>query len=119
MQDFKKLKVWERSHNLALRVYAATSHFPKAELYGLTSQIRRSSVSIPANIAEGSGRNSAPDFSRFVFIAFGSASELEYYLMLSHDLKPLSKSDYDQLANDVTDIKRMLSAFVKKLKTDN
>ena len=85
MRDFRELKVWEKSHQLALEVYSATTKFPKEELYGLTSQVRRSAVSIPANISEGCGRDSPAELLRFCRIAMGSASELEYELLLAHD----------------------------------
>lgn len=117
MQSYKKLKVWERSHNLTLSTYMVTLKFPAHELYGLTNQIRRSCVSIPANIAEGSGRGSNADFARFLYIAFGSASELEYYFLLSRDLKYIPGTQYEQLSNDITEIKKMLSSFIKKLKS--
>ena len=83
MKDFRQLKVWEKSHQLALTVYKATKGFPKEELYGLTSQIRRSSMSIPTNIAEDCGRNTDTDFARFLQMAMGSASETEYQLILA------------------------------------
>jgi four helix bundle protein len=86
MQDFRKLKVWQKAHQLTLRVYEVTRKFPKAELYGMVSQMRRSWSSIPRNIAEGCGRGTDLDFARFLQISMGSASELEYDLLLSHDL---------------------------------
>jgi four helix bundle protein len=86
VKDFRKQKVWQKAHDLALEVYRVTEAFPKTELFGLTSQIRRAGVSIPANIAEGCGRDTDADFSRFLQIAMGSASELEYHLLLAHDL---------------------------------
>jgi len=86
VQNFKSLKVWEKSHELILAVYKATTNFPKDELYGLTSQIRRASASIPANIAEGCGRTGKAELARFLQVAMGSASELEYHLLLAHDL---------------------------------
>ena len=98
MQDFKSLKVWRKSHQVTLGVYKATVAFPKAELYGLTSQMRRCSVSIPANIAEGCGRGGAADFARFLRIAMGSASELEYHCLLSRDLGFLNGEGYTRLA---------------------
>ncbi|NEO73497.1 MAG: four helix bundle protein [Moorea sp. SIO3H5] len=115
MRDFKKLKVWEKAHELTLSVYKATQVFPKEELYGLTSQIRRSSVSIPANIAEGCGRNGKAELARFLHIAMGSASELEYHLLLAHNLNLLKAKDYEFLAAEVTEIKRMLTSFIQKL----
>jgi four helix bundle protein len=85
MRDFRELKVWHKAHQLTLAVYSATKTFPRDELYGLTSQIRRAAVSIGANIAEGAGKNSPAEFGRFLQIALGSASELEYHLLLSGD----------------------------------
>ncbi|WP_293087526.1 four helix bundle protein [Moorena sp. SIO3H5] len=109
------MKVWEKAHELTLSVYKATQVFPKEELYGLTSQIRRSSVSIPANIAEGCGRNGKAELARFLHIAMGSASELEYHLLLAHNLNLLKAKDYEFLAAEVTEIKRMLTSFIQKL----
>lgn len=119
MRDFKELKVWQKSHNLTLAGYRATETFPKQEVYGLTSQIRRASSSIPANIAEGCGRKGEAELARFLQIAIGSASELEYHLLLSHDLKLLKTSDYQLLESEVVDVKRMLTSFIQKLKTDS
>lgn len=118
MKDFKELKVWQKSHRLAVAVYKATAKFPKEEIYGLTNQIRRSSVSISANIAEGCGRSGDAEFGRFLQIGMGSASELEYHLLLAHDLGLLRTSDYEQLVNEVIEVKRMLTSFIQKLKAD-
>lgn len=118
MKDFRKLKVWEKSHSLTLAVYKATALFPKDELYGLTSQIRRSSVSITANIAEGCGRAGDTEFARFLQIAMGSASELEYHLLLAHDLGFLNDSDYHQLNSETTEVKKVLTSLIRKLKAD-
>jgi four helix bundle protein len=96
MKDFKELKVWVKAHQLTLAVYQATTTFPKEELYGLTSQMRRSAASIPTNIAEGCGRGSDDDFRRFLQIAMGSASELEYQLLLAHDLGYFSTADSER-----------------------
>jgi len=115
MRDFRKQQVWEKAHHLTLEVYKATKKFPKEELYGLTSQMRRSSASIAANIAEGCGRDSSAEFARFLRIAAGSASETEYHLLLSKDLGMLPISDYDPLVTEVIEIKRMLTSFIKKL----
>lgn len=119
MRDFRELKVWGKAHQLTLVIYQATSTFPKEELYGLTSQIRRSCASIPANIAEGCGRKGEAELARFLQIAMGSASELEYHLLLAHDLNLLKTSHYDLLARDVIEVKRMLTSFIQKLKTIN
>jgi four helix bundle protein len=86
MRDFRELKVWEKAHRLTLSVYSATKAFPKDELYGLTSQVRRAASSVPANLAEGCGRETDAEFVRFCQVAFGSANELEYHLLLSKDL---------------------------------
>ncbi len=118
MKDFRKLKVWEKSHHLTLEVYKTTAKFPKAELYGLTSQIRRACASIPANIAEGCGRSGDAELARFLQIAMGSASELEYHLLLAHDLGLLNSQDYGQLAREVTEVKRMPTSLIQKLKAD-
>ena len=97
MRDFRRLQVWGKSHELTLRIYALTSEFPRQEIYGLTSQIRRACASIPTNIAEGCGRNSSPDFARFLQIAMGSASETEYLILLAHDLKYLNVDQHAEL----------------------
>lgn len=103
---------------MTLEIYRVTEEFPKSETYGLTSQIRRSCSSIPANIAEGCGRNSSSDFARFLQIALGSASEVEYQLLLANELNMLEDSVYEDLSGEVTEIKRMLTGFIKKLRAD-
>src|SRR3989337_3096034 len=108
MKDFRQLKVWEKSHQLALAIYKATKEFPKEELYGLTSQIRRASMSIPTNIAEGCGRNTDAEFARCLQIAMGSASETEYQLLLARDLEFLPRNEYEKLHSEVEEVKRML-----------
>ena len=118
MKDFRQLKVWEKSHQLALAIYKVTAKFPKEELYGLTSQVRRASMSIPTNIAEGCGRNTDADFARFLQMAMGSASETEYQLLLSLDLGFLNKEQYDKLNLDVTEVKRMLASLLKTIRAD-
>ncbi|MBI2377988.1 MAG: four helix bundle protein [Deltaproteobacteria bacterium] len=117
MKDFRKLVVWQKAHVLALDVYRATSRFPKEERYGLTSQIRRSAVSVASNIAEGCGRSEA-DFGRFLQIAMGSASELEYQLLLASDLTWLEPKSYQALEDQTVEVKRMLTALMRKLKAD-
>ena len=119
MKDFRKLKVWEKSHRLTLAVYKATATCPREELYGLTSQIRRSCASIPANIAEGCCRGGDAEFARFLQIAMGSASECEYHLLLAHDLGYLGDSDHMQLSKEVTEIKQMLASLIQRLKADS
>jgi four helix bundle protein len=117
MRDFRTLKVWGKAHELALSVYKATMSFPKEEMYGLTSQIRRSASSIPANLAEGCGRDGPGELGRYCQIAMGSASELEYHLLLSHDLNLLEDQAYQHLSSQTTEVKRMLAGFVKTLKS--
>ena len=119
MQDFRNLKVWQKSHSLALKLYKVTESFPGTEVYGLTSQIRRACASIPANIAEGCGRNSDAEFGRFLVIAMGSACELEYHLLLARDLRFLNDSDYQILDKLTGEIKQMLATLIKKLKAES
>ena len=118
MKDYRKLEVWLRSHQFTLAVYAATKSFPKEELFGLTSQLRRACASIPANLAEGCGRDSDAELKRFVDIAHGSASETEYHLLLACELHYLTASVHAPLAEEISQIKRMLGAFARKLKAD-
>jgi four helix bundle protein len=115
MANFRELRVWEKAHDLTLRIYEATGSFPKEEMYGLTSQIRRSCSSIPTNVAEGCGRGGDPELARFLHIAMGSASELEYQLLLARDLNLLAVPDYDNLAHDLNEVQRMLASFIQKL----
>jgi four helix bundle protein len=115
MRDFKKLKVWQRSHQLVLDIYKSTEKFPKIELYGLTSQIRRSAVSIPSNIAEGCGKEGQAEFARYLRIAMGSANELEYQLILSHDLQYLTAEVFETLIDEVNQLKKMLVTLVKRI----
>jgi four helix bundle protein len=119
MRDFRKIQVWQKSHDLTLRLYKITSTFPKEELYGLTSQIRRASASIPSNIAEGCGRDTQIELARFVHIAAGSASELDYHLLLSHDLGYINKETYQELENSISEIKRMLHGFEKPVSSNS
>jgi len=115
MRDFKKLRVWEKAHRLTLAVYAATAGFPKEEMYGLTSQARRAASSVPANIAEGCGRDTGADFARFLHIASGSAVELEYHLLLARDLGMIPAPKHAELDFEVNEVKRMLATLVRKV----
>jgi four helix bundle protein len=117
MQDFRKLNVWHKAHRVTLDVYAATRGFPKDELYGLTSQIRRAAASIPANIAEGCGRDGGDDLARFLQIAAGSASEVEYHLLLAHDLGFLAAPSWQNLSNAVCEVKQMLTSLLQKVRS--
>ena len=114
MQDFKNLDVWQKAHQLTIAVYKASVVFPQDELYGLTSQIRRAASSIPANIAEGCGRKGNVELSRYLQIAFGSASELEYHLILAHDLNLITDGIYQDLSNQVDEVKKMLTGLMRK-----
>jgi four helix bundle protein len=116
MKDFRTLKVWEKSHAFVLAVYKATQSFPKSELYGITNQIQRAAVSVPTNIAEGCGKDSDAELGRFFKIAMGSSSELEYLLLLSHDLGYLADELYNQLHTNLVEVRKMLNAFIQKLK---
>lgn len=116
MKDFRSLKVWERAHALTLTIYKSTEQFPKQELYALTSQIQRAAVSIPANIAEGCGKDSDAELKRYLLIAMGSASELEYLLLLAQDLGYLKENHYESMKNDLVETRKMLNSFIQKLK---
>lgn len=115
MEDFKNLKVWVKSHQLTLAIYHSTRKFPREEIFGLTSQIRRASASIGANIAEGCGRRSDPEMKRFVQIARGSASELEGHLLLARDLQLLTVEEFKDLEAKVLEIQRMLASLTQRL----
>ena len=104
---------------LTLEIYRLTQEFPKTELYGLVSQMRRASASIPTNIAEGCGRNTEKDFARFLDNAMGSASELEYQPILAQDLEYIDQDTYEKVNLELTEIKRMLNAFIQKLRTNH
>jgi four helix bundle protein len=115
MRDLRGLKVWQRAHQVTLEIYKVSAGFPKREWYGLTSQVRRASASIAANIAEGCGRSGNAEFARFLHIAMGSASELEYHILLARDLHMLDQTNFDHLTGLVVEVKRMLATFIKKL----
>ena len=118
MKDFHELQVWQKAHQLTLAIYRVTAPFPREELFGLTSQIRRACSSIPANLAEGCGRTGDADFSRFCSIAMGSASELEYHLLLGRDLGLIKPKDYQELSQRTIELKKMLTALIQKLNAD-
>lgn len=119
MRDYRRLVVWSKAHALTLRMYGETSGFPRDEVYGLTSQIRRAVASIPANIAEGCGRDSDRELARFLLISMGSANETEYHLLLAKDLGYLSSDAYASLAADVAEVKRMMSGLLSRLPARN
>jgi four helix bundle protein len=115
VKDFKDLRVWSKAHSLTIDVYRATRLFPREELFGLTSQMRRASSSIGANIAEGTGRKSDGELTRFLHIARGSAAELEYHLLLAHDLDFLSEIVHSVLAKKTDEVQRMLTALIQQV----
>ena len=116
-RDFHDLKVWQKSHRLTLTIYNVTRTLPPEERYGLMSQMRRAAASVAANIAEGCGRDGQADVARFFDMAMGSASELEYYVLLSHDLGFLASPAYQRLTREVTEVKRMLTSLTQKMRT--
>ncbi len=118
MKDFRKLKVWEKAHQLTLEVYRVTRKFPSEERYGLTSQIRRVCTSIASNIAEGCGRSGDAELARFMEIAMGSASEVEYQNLLARDVRFIAESEHDSIHGQVSEVKRMLTSFIQKLRAD-
>jgi len=115
MKDFRDLKVWHKAHQMVLACYKLTEEFPKSEMFGLTSQIRRCSASIPANIAEGCGRLGNSELHRFLQMSCGSANELEYHLLLAKDLGYISEDDYRINDKQLLDLKRMLVALTRKV----
>jgi four helix bundle protein len=119
MRDFRQIKVWEKAHRLALEIYKATAGFPKEELYGITSQLRRASASIPANIAEGFGRGGNVELARFLQIGMGSAYEVEYHALLAKDLGFIGEDAYDRLATQLIEVKRMLAALLLKVRAEH
>jgi len=119
MQSFSNLKVWEKAHVLTLDVYKSSKSFPRDEQYGLTSQMRRSSASIGANIAEGCCRKGDAELGRFLQIALGSASELEYHMLLARDLELMKSVDYQRLSSEVIEVKKMLTSLIHKMTADS
>jgi len=117
MQDFRNLEVWKKSHLLTLDVYRLTEHFPRTEVFGLSIQLRRGAAAIATNLAEGCGR-AQNEFSRFLQIAFGSACEVEYQLLLSRDLGLISGEEHDAIIANLLDVKRMLNGLLKRVRRD-
>ena len=115
LKNYKELKVWQKSYELCLEIYTITAKFPREEIYGLTSQIRRSVVSIPSNIAEGYGRKTTLDYIRMLYISYGSVCELETQILLAGDLDLIEKSELGILKKDIAEIERMLRALIKSL----
>jgi four helix bundle protein len=118
VKDFRDLRVWEKAHQLALEFYKVTNEFPKTEMFGMTSQIRRAAVSIAANIAEGCGKRGNGEFQRFLNIATGSASELEYHFLLARDLAFFGETVFKRMNMAVIEVKRMLAALARKVEAE-
>lgn len=116
MRDFKKYDIWKLSHALTLKIYNITKSYPKEEIYGIISQIRRASSSIPTNISEGCGRDSDLEFNRFLTIALGSASEVEYLIILSKDLNFIDENSFICITEEINVIKRKIYSLKQKLK---
>lgn len=115
MVDFQKLLIWQKSHQLTLEIYLISKRFPDEEKYGLIGQMRRSSSSIPTNIAEGSARNTKLDFKRYLFIALSSNAELRYQLILSKDLKYITIDEFNKLIQLAEEVQCMINAYAEKL----
>ena len=111
MGDFTKLAVWKKAHEVTLGIYRETARWPKQELFGLTSQSRRAAVSVPANIAEGCGKNTDAELAKHVRSSSGSASELSYYLILAHDLNYMDRSARDDHQESLSEVRRMLASL--------
>ena len=115
MHNFKELNSWKEAKDFSVLVYKLTSNFPSSEIYGISSQIKRAAVSIPSNIAEGAGRNTNKDFSRFIAISLGSAFELETQLLIAHELEYITKIEIEGLLVKLNKIQKMLVNFQKHL----
>jgi four helix bundle protein len=118
MRDFRQIKVWVKSHKLTIEIYRITLRFPREEQYGLTSQLRRASASIAANISEGYGRGGNAELARFLQMSVGSAYEVEYHALLARDLQYIDLAAYDGLQNQIIEVKRMLVALLVKVRSD-
>jgi four helix bundle protein len=117
-KDYTKLKVWELADKLAIMVYQLTKSFPKSEIFGLTSQMRRSAISVPANIAEGSGRKYQKELLQFLYISSSSLKELSYYIHISKILSYFNKEDYEKVYSLSDETSRVLRGFINKVERD-
>ncbi|OGP83937.1 MAG: hypothetical protein A2Z08_07710 [Deltaproteobacteria bacterium RBG_16_54_11] len=115
LKNYKELKVWQKAYQLCIAIYKVTKHFPNEERYGLTSQIRRSAVSVPSNIAEGYGRKTTQEYMHSLYIAYGSHCELETQIMLSKDLGYIKAEDFNDLQGWIAEVERMLKALITSL----
>ena len=110
-----KLLVWQKAHLLVLKIYEATSTFPKEEIWGLTSQIRRAAISVPSNIVEGKARGSRKDFSRFLLIARGSLEEVKYQSLLAKELKYMNGEQYEEITGMIDNVGKLLNGLIRKV----
>ena len=114
-ENFDKLLVWQRAHLLVLKIYEVTNSFPKEEIWGLTSQIRRAAVSVPSNIVEGKARGSRKDFKRFLLVARGSLEEVKYQSLLAKELKYMNEEQYEEITVMIEDVGRLLGGMIKRV----
>ena len=115
LKTYRDLKVWQKSYELCLKIYRITGKFPKEEKYGLTSQLRRSAVSVPSNIAEGYGRKTAADYIRMLYIAYGLICEVETQILLAGDFGFIEKGESKIIKSNIVEVERMLKALIKSL----
>jgi four helix bundle protein len=115
-QNYKQLRIWKRSFNLALQIYKLTSKFPTSEKYNITAQLRRAVTSISSNIAEGASKHTSTDFQRFLYQAYGSLKEVESLLLLSKELKYILVRDFQVLEKEIDEIARMIYRFIEVMK---
>jgi four helix bundle protein len=115
MRNYRDLQVWKKTHDLTLELYRVSQRFPREEIYGITGQMRRAAVSIGANLAEGCGRRTSAELARFVRIAMGSASELDYHLLLSRDLGFMTDDDFASVSATLTEVRKMLTSFLQSV----
>ncbi len=116
MSNFRNLQIWQKSMTLTTNIYVATKNFPKEEIFALTSQIRRSSISIPSNIAEGIGRDSNKEYLRFLKISIASLFELQTQLEIGKNIEYLTEVEFNKIYEDTRELERMLVSFIKKIK---
>ena len=115
LKNYKDLNVWQKAYQVCLKIYKMTKRFPKEEIYGLTSQLRRAAVSVPSNIAEGYGRQTTKEYIQALYIAYGSNCELETQVLLSGDLGYIKSDDLEEIKQDISEVERMLKALIKSL----
>ena len=115
MRNYRDLQVWTKAHSITLDLYRISRGFPREEMYGLTAQLRRAASSIGANLAEGCGRRTSSELARFVRIAMGSASELDYHLLLCRDLGYMKDEDFKRVESELTEVRKMLTSFLNSI----